>query len=157
MRAGGSDGYATANNTVAIIVDGNMARSISEKYKIDPRKTASILDAFTCIFQGMIPYGAQFLLVASLTKGRVSPLDIIPLLWYLFLLGLFTVLSFLIPSYEKIDPLRRMGLGEPHRHPIVVEGDELEWEKIEIRSSCGPAWWASSPTFCWRALRLLWG
>ena len=98
----GAMDVATANNTVAIIVDGNMARSISEKYKIDPRKTASILDAFTCIFQGMIPYGAQFLLVASLTKGRVSPLDIIPLLWYLFLLGLFTVLSFLIPSYEKL-------------------------------------------------------
>ena len=101
VLAGVTD-MATANNTVAIIVDGNMARSISEKYKIDPRKTASILDAFTCIFQGMIPYGAQFLLVASLTKGRVSPLDIIPLLWYLFLLGLFTVLSFLIPSYEKL-------------------------------------------------------
>lgn len=93
---------ATANNTVAIIVDGNMARSISEKYQIDPRKTASILDSFTCIFQGMIPYGAQFLLVASLTKGRVSPLDIIPLFWYLFLLGFFTVLSFLIPWYEKL-------------------------------------------------------
>lgn len=93
---------ATANNTVAIIVDGNMARSISEKYHIDPRKTASILDSFTCIFQGMIPYGAQFLLVASLTKGRVSPLDIIPLFWYLFLLGFFTVLSFLIPCYEKL-------------------------------------------------------
>lgn len=58
---------------------------------------------------------------------------------------------------REIDPLRRMGLGEPHRHPIVVEGDEFEWKKIEIRSSCGPAWWASSPTFCWRALRLLWG
>ena len=68
---------ATANNTVAIIVDGAMAKDISKRYKIDPRTTASILDIFSCIFQGLIPYGAQFLLIASLTKGRVSPMEVI--------------------------------------------------------------------------------
>lgn len=94
--------FATANNTVAIIVDGEMARDISKKYDIDPRKTASILDIFTNIIQGIIPYGAQFLLVASLTGGRVSPLDIIPNNWYLFLLAATTILSILVPAYEKL-------------------------------------------------------
>lgn len=93
---------ATANNTIAIIVDGSMAHDISVKYDIDPRKTASILDSFTCIVQGLIPYGAQFLLVASLCKGRISPVDIIPNNWYLFLLGAFVILSIFLPPYEKI-------------------------------------------------------
>jgi len=93
---------ATANNTVAIIVDGPMAKEISGKYDVDPRKTASILDIFTCIMQGLIPYGAQFLLVASLSEGRVSPMDVIPNNWYLFLLALFAILSYFVPWYEKI-------------------------------------------------------
>ena len=93
---------ATANNTIAIIVDGPMAKEISEKYDVDPRKTASILDIFTCIMQGLIPYGAQFLLVASLAEGRVSPVDVIPNNWYLFLLAGFAILSYFIPWYEKI-------------------------------------------------------
>jgi Na+/H+ antiporter NhaC len=93
---------ATANNTVAIIVDGPMAREISEKYDVDPRKTASILDMFTCIMQGLIPYGAQFLVVASMCEGRVSPMDIIPRNWYLFLLAFFAILSYFIPAFEKI-------------------------------------------------------
>ncbi len=93
---------ATANNTVAIIVDGPMAREISGKYDVDPRKTASILDIFTCMMQGLIPYGAQFLLVASLSEGRVSPMEVIPNNWYLFLLALFAILSYFVPWYEKI-------------------------------------------------------
>jgi len=93
---------ATANNTIAIIVDGSMAHDISVKYDIDPRKTASILDSFTCIVQGLIPYGAQFLLVASLCKGRISPVDIIPNNWYLFLLGAFVILSIFLPPYERL-------------------------------------------------------
>ncbi len=93
---------ATANNTIAIIVDGPMAKEISAEYGVDPRKTASILDIFTCIMQGLIPYGAQFLLVASLSEGRVSPGEVIPSNWYLFLLAGFAVLSYFIPWYEKI-------------------------------------------------------
>ena len=69
---------ATANNTVAIIVTGEIAKEISEKYKIDPRRTASFLDIFSCIMQGFIPYGAQFLLIASLTKNAVNPTSMIP-------------------------------------------------------------------------------
>ena len=93
---------ATANNTIAIIVDGPMAKEISAEYGVDPRKTASILDIFTCIMQGLIPYGAQFLLVASLSEGRVSPGDVIPSNWYLFLLAGFAILSYFVPWYEKI-------------------------------------------------------
>ena len=72
------------------------------EYGVDPRKTASILDIFTCIMQGLIPYGAQFLLVASLSEGRVSPGDVIPNNWYLFLLAGFAILSYFVPWYEKI-------------------------------------------------------
>ena len=93
---------ATANNTIAIIVDGPMAKEISAEYGVDTRKTASILDIFTCIMQGLIPYGAQFLLVASLSEGRVSPGDVIPNNWYLFLLAGFAILSYFVPWYEKI-------------------------------------------------------
>ena len=93
---------ATANNTVAIIVDGPMAREISEKYDVDPRKTASILDIFTCVMQGLIPYGAQFLLVAAMCEGRISPMDIIPNNWYLFLLAGFAILSYFVPWFEGI-------------------------------------------------------
>lgn len=93
---------ATANNTIAIIVDGPMAKEISAEYGVDLRKTASILDIFTCIMQGLIPYGAQFLLVASLSEGRVSPGDVIPNNWYLFLLAGFAILSYFVPWYEKI-------------------------------------------------------
>lgn len=93
---------ATANNTIAIIVDGPMAKEISTEYGVDPRKTASILDIFTCIMQGLIPYGAQFLLVASLSEGRVSPGEVIPSNWYLFLLAGFAILSYFVPWYEKL-------------------------------------------------------
>ena len=52
---------ATANNTVAIIVAGGIANDISKQYKVDPRRTASLLDVFACVLQGVIPYGAQLL------------------------------------------------------------------------------------------------
>ena len=93
---------ATANNTVAIIVTGEIAKEISEKYKIDPRRTASFLDIFSCIMQGFIPYGAQFLLIASLTKNAVNPTSMIPYNWYLIILGIMSLISVIIPSYNKI-------------------------------------------------------
>lgn len=93
---------ATANNTVAIIVTGEIAKEISEKYKIDPRRTASFLDIFSCIMQGFIPYGAQFLLIASLTKNAVNPTDMIPYNWYLIILGIMSLISVMVPSYNKI-------------------------------------------------------
>ena len=93
---------ATANNTVAIIVTGEIAKEISEKYKIDPRRTASFLDIFSCIMQGFIPYGAQFLLIASLTKNAVNPTSMIPYNWYLIILGIVSLISVVFPSYNRI-------------------------------------------------------
>ena len=93
---------ATANNTVSIIVNGEIAKEISRKYKIDPRRTASFLDIFSCIMQGFIPYGAQFLMVASLTKNTVNPTDIIPYNWYLMILAVVSIISVMIPAYNKI-------------------------------------------------------
>ena len=93
---------ATANNTVAIIVTGEIAKEISEKYKIDPRRTASFLDIFSCIMQGFIPYGAQFLLIASLTKNAVNPTSMIPYNWYLIVLGIMSLISVMVPAYNRI-------------------------------------------------------
>ena len=93
---------ATANNTVSIIVNGEIAKEISRKYDIDPRRTASFLDIFSCIMQGFIPYGAQFLMVASLTKNTVNPTDMIPYNWYLMILAVVSIISVMIPAYNKI-------------------------------------------------------
>lgn len=75
---------ATANNTVAIVMAAPIAKEISREYAIDPRQTASLLDTFSCIGQGVIPYGAQLLIAASMSK--ITALSIIPFLFYPFLL-----------------------------------------------------------------------
>lgn len=85
---------ATANNTVAIVVAAPIAKQITEEYGIDPKKTASLLDTVSCIFQGIIPYGAQLLIAASL--AGTSSLKLIPWLGYPFLLAIFVVLSILL-------------------------------------------------------------
>lgn len=82
---------AVANNTVAIIINGPIAKRISNKYGVDPKKSASVLDIFSCIAQGAIPYGAQMLIMLSFAGGKVSPFDIIPLLWYQMILAIFTI------------------------------------------------------------------
>lgn len=91
---------ATANNTVAIIIDGPVAKEISRDFKVDPRRSASLLDAFSCVMQGIIPYGAQILIAAGLTKelgaAAVSPVEIIPFLWYQGLLVVFALASIFI-------------------------------------------------------------
>lgn len=88
---------AVANNTVAIIISGPIAKDICREYQIDPRQSASILDIFSCVFQGIIPYGAQILLVGSLTAGAVSPVGIVPYLWYQQLLAVMAILSVFLP------------------------------------------------------------
>lgn len=93
---------ATANNTVAIIIAGPIAKGISTQYKVDPRRVASILDITTCVFQGLIPYGAQILLVGSLTAGAVGPMDVMPLLWYQGLLAVFMILSIFVPYADGL-------------------------------------------------------
>lgn len=92
---------AIANNTVSIIIDGPVAKEMCNKYKVDPRRSASLLDTFSCIMQGMIPYGAQMLMVASFTNGAVSPFQVIPLLWYQQLLAVSAILSIFIPFADK--------------------------------------------------------
>lgn len=80
-----------ANNTVAIILTGGLAKEIKDKSKIDPRRSASILDMASCVFQGLIPYGAQLLLAGSLSK--ISPMEIAVNNWYCILLALAVILS----------------------------------------------------------------
>ena len=96
---------ATANNTVAIVVSGGVSKDISREYKVDPRRTASLLDIFACVFQGMIPYGAQLLIAASLTNSSgvmMAPTQIVPNLWYCWMLALFGILSIFIPFADRI-------------------------------------------------------
>ena len=92
---------AIANNTISIIVDGPIARGICEEYKVDPRRSASLLDLFSCVMQGAIPYGAQILMVGSLTGGAVSAMDVIPCLWYQGLLAVFAIVSIFVPFADS--------------------------------------------------------
>lgn len=84
---------ATANNTVAIVIAGPIAKTISGEYDIDPKKTASLLDTCSCIAQGIIPYGAQVLIAASLSG--VPGIHIMPWLFYPYLLLLMVLISIL--------------------------------------------------------------
>ena len=81
----------TANNTVAIITVGGIARQIGQRYGLDPRKCASLLDTFSCAAQGLIPYGAQLLMAAGL--AGISPVSIIPHLYYPVAIGLAALLA----------------------------------------------------------------
>lgn len=83
----------TANNTVAIVMAGPIAKEISDEYKVDPKRTASLLDIFTSVGQGMIPYGAQLLSAASLTG--LTPFNILPYLFYPVLMAISAVLFIL--------------------------------------------------------------
>ena len=83
----------TANNTVAILTVGGIAKQIGDKYGVDNRKAASILDTFSCCLQGIIPYGAQILMAAGLAK--INPVSIVPYLYYPYVLGVFALLSIL--------------------------------------------------------------
>ena len=76
----------TANNTIAIITTGRIANDITKRFGLDPRKTASILDTFSCLIQGLIPYGAQLLMAAGL--AGVSSISIIAHLYYPFIMGI---------------------------------------------------------------------
>ena len=91
--------FCTANNTIAIITVGPLAKDISEKYHLDPRKTASILDTFSCLVQGIIPYGAQMLMASGL--AGVSAAAITGYLFYPFALGIFAALSIVLRFPRK--------------------------------------------------------
>lgn len=84
----------TANNTIAILTVGDMARDISQRFDIIPRRTASLMDTVSCFVQGIIPYGAQLLMASGL--AAVSPLAIIPHLYYPVCIGMTVVVSILL-------------------------------------------------------------
>ena len=90
---------ATANNTVAIVIAGPIAKEISDDYGIEPARTASLLDMFASVFQGIIPYGAQLLSAASLTG--LSSFDIMPYLFYPYLMAVCGIVSIII-SEKKL-------------------------------------------------------
>lgn len=90
----------TANNTVAIVMTGPIAKEISEEFDVDPRRSASLLDMFTSVGQGIIPYGAQLLSAATLTG--LPPLQIIPNLYYPLLMGVCGILAIIfLPQSRK--------------------------------------------------------
>lgn len=90
--------FCTANNTIAIITVGPIAKDIALKYNVDKRKSASILDTFSCVIQGLIPYGAQLLIASKL--AYLSPLNIIAYLYYPVAIGIIATLS-IIFRYPK--------------------------------------------------------
>jgi Na+/H+ antiporter NhaC len=84
----------TANNTVAILISGSVAKDIATRYNVDPKRSASLMDIFSCVVQGLIPYGAQILLASSL--AGVSPLELISHVQYSWILGVTALISILI-------------------------------------------------------------
>lgn len=89
----------TANNTVAILSVGDVARKISLRYGIDPRRSASLLDTTSCTVQGLLPYGAQLLMASSLTG--ISAISILPYVYYPMFIGVIVLLTILLPSRRR--------------------------------------------------------
>jgi Na+/H+ antiporter NhaC len=88
----------TANNTIAIITVGRIAKDIGDRYGVAPRKLASLLDTFSCLVQGLIPYGAQILMAAGI--AGIAPTAIIPHLYYPVIMGGCALLAILF-NYPK--------------------------------------------------------
>lgn len=94
----------TANNTIAIVMAGPIAKDIANKYEVDPRKSASLLDTFSCFFQGIIPYGAQILTAVGVAgAAKISPFEIMQYLYYPYLMGVCALLAivFGIPKVKE--------------------------------------------------------
>jgi Na+/H+ antiporter NhaC len=80
-----------ANNTVAIIVSGSVAKELADEYQVAPKRSASLLDIYSCVIQGLLPYGAQVLLLGSVFN--LSPLDVIANSYYCFALAIAAVVA----------------------------------------------------------------
>ena len=89
----------TANNTIAILTVGSISRQIGDKFGVDNRKAASILDTFSCCIQGILPYGVQILLAAGLSG--INPIDILPYLYYPFAIGISALIAIIIRYPKK--------------------------------------------------------
>lgn len=123
----GAMDIATANNTVAIVMANPIAKKMSESYGISNKKAASILDTFSCVFQGVIPYGAQMLVAISATQSLgagVSAFDIMPFLLYPYLLLVSSLIFiFVIPEKETSAPKNQSAVPEKETAvPEPVEG-----------------------------------
>jgi len=90
--------FCTANNTIACIITGPIAKDISNRFELDNRKTASLMDTFSCFVQGMIPYGAQLLIAAGI--ANINPVEIVPRLYYPFLIGIAATIAIAV-RYPK--------------------------------------------------------
>ena len=90
----------TANNTIALIMAGPIAKEVAGRFGVDPRRSASLLDIFSCFVQGVIPYGAQLLMASGL--GHVSPIEIMRYLYYPYLLGVGATLAIALRRSKKV-------------------------------------------------------
>lgn len=106
----------TANNTVAIVIAGPIARDISERYGIEPKRSASLLDTSSCIIQGILPYGAQVLAAVGLASKAsipVSSADVLKFLCYPYILAFFLLLSILFSVKRKSADGKQTGQMAP--------------------------------------------
>ncbi|MFO0506053.1 MAG: Na+/H+ antiporter NhaC family protein, partial [Chryseotalea sp.] len=87
---------AIANNTITILIVGPLAKNIADQNKVDPKRSASILDTISCFVQGFLPYGAQVLAAMAAASMAISPFDILKHLYYPYLLGLATLIFILM-------------------------------------------------------------
>ena len=94
---------ATANNTVSILINGSVAKEISEEYGVDPKRSASLLDIFSCVWQGLLPYGAQILFACALITNLDSPFQVISMCWYQYILAICAILSAVWAGKKKSD------------------------------------------------------
>lgn len=100
----------TANNTIAVIMAGPIAKNIADRFEVDPRRSASLLDIFSCFVQGIIPYGAQLLMASGL--GGVSPIEIMQHLYYPYLLGIGGILAILFRYPRKYSVGEKRSSGD---------------------------------------------
>ena len=97
----GLTNLAIANNTVSIVITGSIAKEINDEYNLSAKKTATILDVFSCVVQGVLPYGAQVLLILSFANGKLNFLELISNAWYHLFLLIFTLIAIYANFWDK--------------------------------------------------------
>ena len=93
---------AIANNTVSIVITGPIAKEINDEYGLSAKKTATILDIFSCVIQGILPYGAQILLILNYANGKLNFIDILSNAWYHLFLLVFTLIAIYASFWDKL-------------------------------------------------------
>ena len=129
----GTMDIATANNTVAIVMANPIAKEMAEEYGITPRKTASILDTFSCVFQGVIPYGAQMLVAISAVNelgGEISAFQIMPKLFYPMLLLFSSLITIMRRQLKQVEQFKKL---EAKKIPTDLDYEKVGSLRIEAR------------------------